>query len=445
MLRRKSVGHRSMQKRCLRLETLETRAMLSHPAVTAVNVAGTDWTSSFVSHLESAGLGVGGYAIPVGSSAQLRTLPWTNINQIRITFSEDVVVVAADLSVSGVNTTARTFSGFTYDSTSHTAVWTLAAPITKDKLLLDLDADGMAPIISISTGEALSGGWTNCVSSFPSGNGQDVADFEFGINALPGDVDGTNSVTTTDAFLVRAKIGKTVNDLDYNIRYDVDGSGTITTSDYDATRLKISNVLPSGNPAGMTNDAPTTAGIPEIFFDTGGNTTDYVLSLPDLFADAETLSDDMVYTIVNNTNPSLFDSLSIDSSGALTVDLPDNADGDATLTVRATDAGGLIVETSFVVHASNAPFITDFYCINETGDFWTITGAVTDYDSSVVGDVVTFGGVFANFNLSATITSVDGVFTFTFELPGLAEGVATAQTQDSHGIMSNVAVYWVTV
>ena len=130
MLGCKPIGHRSTQRRrCLRLETLETRAMLSHPAVTAVNVAGTNWNPSFVSYLQSSGLGAGGYAIPVGSSAQLQTLPWTNINQIRITFSEDVVVHAEDLSVSGVNTTAYAFSGFAYDSTSHTATWTLAAPV----------------------------------------------------------------------------------------------------------------------------------------------------------------------------------------------------------------------------------------------------------------------------------------------------------------------------
>ena len=117
-------------RRSLRIESLETRNMLSHPAVTAVNVAGSNATS-FVSYLQSSGLGVGGYAIPVGSTAQLKTLPWANIDQIRITFSENVAVREEDLSVSGVNTTAYAFSGFSYDPASYTATWTMAAPFTQ--------------------------------------------------------------------------------------------------------------------------------------------------------------------------------------------------------------------------------------------------------------------------------------------------------------------------
>ena len=143
--------------------------MLSHPAVAAVNLASTQWAPSFVSYLESAGLGTGGYAIPVGSTNQLQTIPWKNVDQIRITFSEDVVVAAADLSVSGVNTTAYTFSGFSYDSNTKTATWTLSAPITKDKLLLDLDADGLAPVRSVATGEVLDGAWVNCQSTLSIG------------------------------------------------------------------------------------------------------------------------------------------------------------------------------------------------------------------------------------------------------------------------------------
>ena len=217
-------------RRCLRLESLENRNMLSHPAVAAVNVASTHWASSFVSYLESSGLGSGGYAVPVGSSAQLQTLPWTNIDQIRIKFSEDVVVTAADLSVSGVNQTAYVFSGFSYDPNTYTATWTLAAPIAKDKLMLDLDADGMAPVKSVSTGQVLDGAWTDCQSTFNSGNGQGGTDFQFRFNVLPGDAD-SNSVSVTGCYLAGQKIGKNAGDPATIIRCDVDGSGGITTSD----------------------------------------------------------------------------------------------------------------------------------------------------------------------------------------------------------------------
>ena len=198
----------------------------------------------------------------------------------------------------------------------------------------------------------------------------------------------------------------------------------------------------------MTNDAPTTAGITDMCFDTTpgeGNPTSIAISLPNYFADVETLSANMTYTVVQNTNPSLFSSVTIDpSSKQLTVNLANNAFGDAVLTVRATDAGGLFVDTSFGVHASQAPYITDFYCINSYGDYWTLTGNVGDYDDPVVGDVVTFGGVLAQYNLSATVRS-DGVFDLTVDLPGLQGGTATAQTQDPHGILSNLAEDWVIV
>ena len=193
----------------LRLESLENRYMLSHPAVAAVNVAGTDWASSFVSYLESSGLGTDGYAIPVGSSTQLQTLPWTNINQIRITFSEDVTIAAADLSMSGVNKTAYAFSGFNYDPNTLPPRGRFDAPITKDKLVLDLDADGMAPVRSVSTGEVLDGAWTDCQSTYNSGNGQGGTDFQFRFNVLPGDANASNDVVNVvDALMLAQKIGK---------------------------------------------------------------------------------------------------------------------------------------------------------------------------------------------------------------------------------------------
>jgi len=438
----RTIGHRTTQnRRCMRLEPLEPRMMLSHPSVTAVNVAGTGWSSSFISFLESSGLGAGGYAIPAGAN-QLKTLPWTNVNQIRITFSEDVNVDAADLSVSGANTTAYTFSGFSYDSTAHTATWTLSASLTKDKVLLDLDADGMDPVVSISTGDALSGGWTNGSSTFPSGDGTTVADFEFRMNILPGDANQNNAVNVTDAAYVNQKIGTSAGQAGYNIYYDMDGSGAISSCDYSAVTSRLASLLPTGSPAGTSNDAPTTAGIADVYFDSDDE-DDYSLGLSSLFEDAETLSTDLVYSIVGNTNTSLFDSLSIDSTGQLAIDFVADAIGESSLAVRAVDAGGLIVETTFTVHASNAPKITDFGLVLEEGGAWTISGSVTDPDESVVGMVVRFGGVLADYHLTTTITRADGVFSLTVELPGLQVGIATATTKDSHGVASEEADFWV--
>ncbi len=169
----------------------------------------------------------------------------------------------------------------------------------------------------------------------------------------------------------------------------------------------------------MTDEAPTTSGIPDLSVAAG--TVDQVLALTDFFADSQTPPEDMVYSIVQNSNASLFNSLAIDSSGNLTLTFANNTTGDATLTIRATDAAGLLVDTTLAVHVSDAPVISNFYCINEFGDYWTLTGTVTDNDDPVVGDVVTFGGVLASYNLSTTV-GTDGVFSLTVELAGLQEG-----------------------
>lgn len=442
MLRSAPTSRSSIQlRRQLRLESLEGRCMLSHPAVAAVNVAGTGWASNFVSNLETLGLGVGGYAIPVGGSAQLQTLPWTNIDQIRITFSEDVTIAIGDLSVSGVNTTAYAFSNFSYDPNTFTAVWTLAAPITKDKLLLDLDADGMAPVLSVSTQQTLDGAWTDCQSSYPSGNGQGGTDFQFRVNVLPGDVNASNGTNIVDSVTVNQKVGKNIGDAGYDVRCDVNGSGGITSSDVSSVQSKVGSMLPSGNPAGMTNDAPTTSGIPDA--SVAATVTDQVLTLTDFFADAETPSSQLTYSVTQNTNPSLFSSLNI-NSGQLDLNFASGICGDADLTIRATDAGGLFTQTTVKVHRSDAPYISNFYCINEYGNIWTFTGTVTDYDDDVEGYVITLGGALESYHLAATVES-DGVFCLTVELIGLEAGTATAQTKDPHGVVSNLAMDWICV
>src|SRR5262245_34285667 len=93
--------------RSLAVESLERRDMLTAgPRVVAVEVASTSWSPAFVQYLQNGQTDKKGYDIPLGSSAQSDTLPWTNLDQIRIKFDTNVVLNSADLSVSGVNRTA---------------------------------------------------------------------------------------------------------------------------------------------------------------------------------------------------------------------------------------------------------------------------------------------------------------------------------------------------
>ncbi|MEZ4701930.1 MAG: Ig-like domain-containing protein [Rhodothermales bacterium] len=97
-----------------------------------------------------------------------------------------------------------------------------------------------------------------------------------------------------------------------------------------------------------TNDAPTTSGIAgvTVLEDAASSTVDLFAA----FADAEDPDNALVYTVQSNTNPALFASTAINgTAGTLTLDYAADANGSGTLTVRATDTGGLFVDAAFTV------------------------------------------------------------------------------------------------
>jgi GH25 family lysozyme M1 (1,4-beta-N-acetylmuramidase) len=216
------------------------------PTVTKVLVRGSTWTSSFPDYL--------GYSIPVGRGSQLLTLPWTNIDQIKVVFSENVAVAKSDLALSGVNTTTYNVSGgtFTYDSGSCTATWTLPQAIGADMLMIRLYSTGSNAIKDIA-GNALDGEWTNPTSTtqssssnYPSGNGTAGGDFLFRFNVLPGDVSQDGMVISNDVVKVRNKLGTTTTDSAYSILMDVNGDGMIISNDLVKVRNQLGMQLPEG-------------------------------------------------------------------------------------------------------------------------------------------------------------------------------------------------------
>jgi len=96
------------------------------------------------------------------------------------------------------------------------------------------------------------------------------------------------------------------------------------------------------------NTTPTTSGIADVTVDE--DDPDTVIDLFAAFADVEDPDSALTYTVVANTNPALFSSTAVNGvAGTLTLDYAPNAFGTADLTVRATDSGGLFVETTFSV------------------------------------------------------------------------------------------------
>ena len=294
------------------LERLEDRYMLSAgpPKVTGVFVGSTEWSAGFYDFLNTEDGPNYGFQIPTGSTTQTKSLPWFNIDKITIRFNEDVNVKVGDLSVSGVSATAFPFEHFFYDAAAHVATWTLTAALTKNSYQLDLNGNGLNPITD-RDGNVLDGEWLNGSDTFPSGDGTAGGDFAFNFKVMPGDVNRNSAVESTDVTSVNNRIGASAGSSTYDKFADVDGSGSIGSDDAQDVQSKIWSTYPSQAPVGVSNDAPSTNG--------GGvrdltDAADLVISLFDDFQDAETPDNQLVFQIIQNTNPQLLDVASINST-----------------------------------------------------------------------------------------------------------------------------------
>ena len=416
-------------------EVLERRDMLSGtPTVTKIEVGSTAWSEAFVQSLNPSNPNAYGYAIPVGRSAQSATLTWDNIDQITITFSEDVVVDSQDLSLSGVNTAVSHFAEFHYDPIAHAATWTLNTPLDKDRFRLDLDANGADPVRDL-VGNVLDGEWANNSSTI-SGNGTAGGDFEFNFNLLPTDVNNTTNITSYDYVYIRQLDGKTTSSTGYIGKRDIDGNGVIDSIDWQKALDRVLQVLPTGSAAGTSNDAPTSSGFDLLEID--DDAVDVAISLLTGFADNESGSSGMTYSIISNSNSALFDSASIDSStNELVFNAADSVSGRASIVVRATDAGGLSVDTTITVdvnYENQAPEIHNFWIGSVGFGIFLVSGDVTDADDDVSNCIVDFWNVFQ----IRSAVDENGHFEFAVEIPSGTWGIEYARTRDAHGLESDI-------
>lgn len=403
------------------------------PTVIDLHVASSEWTSSFDDYLQSHSLGDLGYRIPTGTSAQSKSLPWFNIDVIVISFSEDVNVQAADLSLSGISAASIAFSDFSYDALAHVATWTLASPLPKNVYQLDLDGNGVDPVTDVD-GNILDGEWTNNSDTFASGNGTAGGDFAFMFKVLPGDIIQNNGVEYYDYYAAASRQGLTTASSNYLALADIDGSGVIEAQDAQDVYSKLWSTYSSGSPVGTTNDSPSTDGGESVYIDNAS--TDYALSLWSAFQDAETGDNQLTYQILSNSNPSLFDSVSINSSsGNLVMNAASGQSGRSAITVRATDSVGLTSIATFFadVFYVNQPPVLDYIATSQGSDTWLISGSVSDPDDVVEGMLVNFSGVF---DLRASVRE-DGTFEFAVIVDSEDWGWEWAQVVDPHGLASD--------
>ncbi len=165
------------------------------------------------------------------------------------------------------------------------------------------------------------------------------------------------------------------------------------------------------------NTAPTVASpIPDVAVsEDAANTT---VDLNAAFADAETPDASLVYSITSNSNTGLFASTSI-SAGLLTLDYAPQANGSATIVVRATDLGGLWIEDSFNVNVNSvndAPVaLADAYSVNEDGVLTVAAAGVlaNDSDPNDSPANVLSATLVDNVDNGTLVLNANGSFTYT--------------------------------
>ena len=162
------------------------------PQVTSVVVANSAWSGTFLSSLEAANLGTVGYAIgTTGDDAA--PLPWTDLNQVKITFSAFADVEQDTLTVVGDAHGAYAVHDFAYDFATNTATWTLSGSIGNDRVQVIL-----APHANGTSATDGSSSLIQSPSLAPTG------DFHFGFTVLPGDTNQDGIVNSQDLALVAA-------------------------------------------------------------------------------------------------------------------------------------------------------------------------------------------------------------------------------------------------
>ncbi len=228
-------------------------------------VAGSAWTDSgsndFDEYLASSGLGSTtdpalGYALQTGAN-QLTTLPWANIDTISVQFSGPVNNIGlGSLALAGGTgpeaVAAPAIAGFTSDG-NNTYSWTLASPLGDNRYVFAIATTGSsfgAPgstQVTDANGAGISGTFATG-QALPSGNGLAGSTFDFFFNVLPGDVDQSGAINSTDLNDVRGLAsGTRSNCTSYNPYYDLLGSGVINATTLSTIR-SLTGRLASGSP-----------------------------------------------------------------------------------------------------------------------------------------------------------------------------------------------------
>jgi hypothetical protein len=215
---------------------------------------GAEWTEPFLEYVEYTRQGSDefGYAVQPsgaggGAGGGRDILPWYNLDQVSIRFSEPVSVQQDDLAIASAAGRTYNTTAFAYDDETDTATWTLDRQITDaDVLTLRLDGDGPAGVTDLA-GNPLHG--NDSAGGDGEGGGPPARDFLQTLSVLPGDVNRDGRVLARDFTEIRLRFFSSTTNVDgsyerYSIFHDVDGSGIILARDAAETRKRFFTELP---------------------------------------------------------------------------------------------------------------------------------------------------------------------------------------------------------
>uniref|UniRef100_UPI003A96AD04 beta strand repeat-containing protein n=1 Tax=Pseudidiomarina aestuarii TaxID=624146 RepID=UPI003A96AD04 len=207
-----------------------------------------------------------------------------------------------------------------------------------------------------------------------------------------------------------------------NTRYYVSFDRTFATDSENYILGKLDNISKVRVPftdkeflnftTGTSNTAPTITNPIADNFSVGEDSGNSTFTLANRFTDAETDASSLVYSVEANNNTTLVGASIDNNTDVLTLSYAANASGSATITIRATDAGGLFVEDTFtvtVLAVNDAP--TDLALsnatVNQSGGANAVVGTLSTTDSDDVNHTYTLvsgtGSTDnASFNISGT-------------------------------------------
>ena len=191
----------------------------------------------------------------------------------------------------------------------------------------------------------------------------------------------------------------------------------------------------------VTNTAPTTTGLPAVSVEEDASPSS--VTLPGYFADAEENAAGLTYAIVGNTNPGLFSSVTLSGSAVALAYTP-NASGTGALTIRATDAGGLRVETPLAVTVNavnDVPTSTGLSPVTATEDdaptSVTLTNTFADVEDGAGGLTYSVVGN-TNPGLFGSVSVSGGVLTLAYAPNANGSATVTVRATDTGGLSVDV-------